>query len=327
MKNHLLAAFLMIVLLVPSGASANDKDKGKKEPEPPAPIGWLHFPEGSDSFSVPEADFQKARRKLPRGVLVPVFKTREKKGSTFAQVKGLNFETSTMETGWVPIKPPDMKPADAYPLDSALLKLLGAPYLDDFTAAHTDIARYLVRQPQGPPVLLCYVLTAPLSMAKLVIFNFQQGKYSPAGTLNILVGEMQPGMSALEVRDLVGDGSDCVISKEPFREQAETYGTDVVIRKIADGDFHVLWKAPTDYHNLSEYSPKMQILQPPEKNIGAPGTVTKGEVTYRAQGSGQEPVWKGKVDFFVLGREKPLDTVNLEKACPWDGKEFAPLKN
>jgi hypothetical protein len=54
--------------------------------------------------------------------------------------------------------------------------------------------------------------------------------------------------------------------------------------------------------------------------------VTTGDVTYVANGQGQTPVWKGKVEFFVINREKPLDSVNLEKACPWDGKEFAPLR-
>ncbi len=325
MNTRIPAVLLTLMLLVSTAVAA--KDKEKKEPEPPAPIGWLHLPEGAENFSVPEPDLRKATRKLPRGVVLPVFKIEEKHGTTLAQLKALNFETGKAEMGWVKIKPSDMLPANAYPVNSDLLKLLGAPYLDDFTAAHTDVERYVVRQAQGPAALICYVLTAPLSMAKLVVFTSQAGRYLPGGALNIVVGEMQPGITSLEVRDLVGDGSDSVISKEPFREQAESYGTNVVIRKVADGNFRIIWQAPMEYHNLSEYSPKMQILQPPEKNIGAPGTVTKGEVTYRPQGKGQEPVWKGKVDFFVLGREKPLDSVNFEKACAWNGKEFAPLKD
>ncbi len=326
MKTRIPAVWLLFSILV--SFPALSKAKEKKEREPPTPIGWLHLPQGSESFSVPEPDLQKAKRKIPRGALVPVYKTKEKGGTTFAQVKAVHFETGTAEMGWVQIKPADIKPAEAYPLDSDLLKQLGPPYLDDFTAAHTDIARYLVRQAQGPPALLCYMSTAPLSMARLVIFTpSERGKYVAGATVNFVIGEMQPGITSLEVRDLVGDGSDFAISKEPFREQAETYGTNIVVRKIANGSFQIVWQAPTEFHNLSEYSPKMQILQPPEKNIGAPGTVTKGEVTYRAQGSGQEPVWKGKVDFFVFGREKPLDSLNIEKACAWDGKEFAPLKD
>ncbi len=324
MKTRIPAALFVLVILASCASVATGKEK--KEPEPPVPIGWVHLPAGTASFSVIGPSRRKVTHELPRGLELPVYKSEEKHGTTLAQVKALNFKTGTMETGWVQVKPSDIQPVSAYPLDSDLLKTLGAPYLDDFTAGHTNIVRYLVRQPHGSPALLCYLLTAPLSLAKLVIFTSQQGKLLPGGMLNFVVGEMQPGITSLEVRDLVGDGSDCVISKEPFREQAETYGANIVIRKIADGHFSTLWKAPTEYHNLSEYSPKMQILQPPEKNIGAPGTVTKGEVTYRAQGSGQEPVWKGKVDFFVLGREKPLDTVNIEKACAWDGMKFEPLK-
>jgi len=137
---------------------------------------------------------------------------------------------------------------------------------------------------------------------------------------------MQAGITSLEIRDLAGDGSDWVITKEPFREQARTYGTNLAIRKIVDGAFQTVWQAPIEFHNLSQYRPKMEILQPPEQNIGAPGTVTKGEVTFRSHGKGEEPVWKGKVEFFVFGRDEAVDSVKIEKACPWNGKEFAPLR-
>ena len=137
---------------------------------------------------------------------------------------------------------------------------------------------------------------------------------------------MKAGITSLEIRDLVGDGSDFAITKEPFREQAQTYGASLRIRKIAAGQFQDLWQAPIEFRNLSQYSPKMQIFQPPEQNIGALGTVTKGDVTFRPSGKGQEPVWKGKVEFFVIGREKAVDSVNIEKACPWNGQEFAPLR-
>jgi hypothetical protein len=213
----------------------------------------------------------------------------------------------------------------SYPADSQLLQLLGAPYVDDFIAAHTDIARFLVRQTHGPPLLLCYVLARPLAAAKLVIFTPSQGKLAAGAELDFPLSEMQGGITALETRELTGDGSDCVITKEPFREQVETYGANLRIRRIAGGQFQLLWQAPIAFHNLSQYGPKMQILQPPEQNMGAPGTVTTGQVTFRATPKGQEPVWKGKVEFFVFGREKAVDAVNIEKACPWEGKAFAPL--
>jgi hypothetical protein len=106
----------------------------------------------------------------------------------------------------------------------------------------------------------------------------------------------------------------------------QTQVTNLIIRRVDGDKLLTVWQAPLEYRNLSQYSPKVQILQPPERNIGTPGTVTSGEVTYRPQGSGEAPVWKGKVEFFVLGREKALDSVAIEKACPWDGKEFTPLR-
>ena len=98
------------------------------------------------------------------------------------------------------------------------------------------------------------------------------------------------------------------------------------IRQIAEGKFLDLWKAPFEYQNLSQYNSQMQMLRPAEQNIGAPGTKTTGDVTFRPTGRAQEPVWKGKIEFYVAGREKALDSVSLEKACPWDGHAFAPLR-
>jgi hypothetical protein len=79
-------------------------------------------------------------------------------------------------------------------------------------------------------------------------------------------------------------------------------------------------------HNLASFAPKLQILTPPERNIGAPGTVTKGNVEFRSRGRISEPLWKGKVEFFAFGREQPVETVTIEKLCPWDGMIFSPLR-
>jgi hypothetical protein len=322
MKTRTLVALLMVGVILPAAAIGKEKRKAG----PIAPVGWLSLQSGSRKLSVSEEDLQKATRHLTQGALLPVFKTKEKRDVRLAQVGALNFQTGSSEMGWVEINAGELKPQDSYPLDSELFRLIGAPYLDDFTAEHTDIARFLVGQAQGPPVLLCYVVTMPLSMANLVIFTPRQGKYLPGAALAIPVSEMKAGITSLEIRDLLGDGSDCVISKEPFHEAAQTSGTILRIRKIVDGQFQILWQAPIEFQNLSQYNAKMQILQPPEQNIGTPGTVTTGDVMFRPSGTGREPVWKGKVEFFVFGREKAADSVNLEKACPWDGRRFAPLR-
>ena len=75
-------------------------------------------------------------------------------------------------------------------MDSELLESLGGPYLEDFTSEHTDIARFLVRQSQGPPALLCYVVTMPRSMAKLVVFTPTQGKYLPSDASDIFLTDI-----------------------------------------------------------------------------------------------------------------------------------------
>jgi hypothetical protein len=238
----------------------------------------------------------------------------------------LNFDTGTRELGWVEINPSEVKSADAYPPDSELKEALGGPYLEDFTAEHTDVARFLLKQAGAPPVLLCYVVTMPRSMAKLAVFTVSEGKYSPASVSEIPLTDMQAGITSFEVRDLVGDGSDCVITREPFREQADTYGTNLRIRRVVHSRLQVMWQAPVEYRNLSQYAPKLQIVQPPEMNIGTPGTVTTGDVSFRPKGHSQEVVWKGKVEFFVFGRDRAVNSVNLEKACPWDGDKFLPLR-
>jgi len=322
MKTHIVIALVAACTAVPCCLAAKEKPPAG----PVAPIGWLELRTGSRKLSVSKEDLQKASRDLAQGLVIPVYKTKEKHGQTLARVGALNLETGNAELGWMEINPSELKPAESYPPDDELFRKLGGPYLDDFTANHTDIARYLVRQADGSPALLCYVLTAPLSMAKVVIFSPQQGTYAPTTTLNITIGEMDAGFTSIEVRDLIGDGGDCVITKEQFREQAQSFGKMLRIRRIAEGKFQDLWQAPIKYQNLSEYNPQMQILRPPEQNIGAPGTKTSGEVTFRPHGKGLEPVWKGKIEFYVAGRENALDSVSVEKACPWNGHAFAPLR-
>ena len=300
--------------------------KEKKPAGPRAVIGWLSLQAGPRKLVVPGEDLQKSNRELPQGSLLPVFRTKESHGDELAEVGAFNPKTGSSELGWVRVQASEVQPAEAYPMNDDLLRSLGAPYLDDFTSEHTDVARFLVRQPPSSPVLLCYVVTMPLSMANLIVFTASHGKIIPGASLNVPVTEMQSGLTSFEIRDLLGDGSDCIVTKEPFRDQAQTYGSKLLIRRIVAGEFQTLWQAPLVYQNLSQYNPKVQILQPAESNIGAPGTVTTGTVTYRPSGKGQEPVWKGKVEFFVVGRDKPVDSVSVEKACPWNGQAFAPLR-
>lgn len=322
MKSRILFLLLGIGVLHSGPLFA----KNKKPTGPATPIGWLNIQSDSRKISVSEEDLQRATRTLARGALLPIFKTKEKRGVKYAQVGSLNLDTGSSELGWVEVKSEEIRPGDAFPPDDSLLQLLGAPYLDDFTAEHTDVARFLVRHKDGHPDLVCYVVTMSLEMAKLVVFTLVDGNYKLGATFNVAINDLHAGISSIQVRDLVGDGNDCVITKEPFRGGAQTSGKVMLIRGIVNGQFLNLWQAPLEFRNLSEFNPKIQVQQPAERNIGAPGTVTSGDVNFRNSGKGQEPVWKGKIEFYVFGREKPAQTVNVEKACPWDGRQFEPLR-
>jgi hypothetical protein len=300
--------------------------KEKKPAGPPKPIGWVYIDDGPRDFSGTTLDLNKVKRKISRGSLLPVFKTKEKNGETYGKVLSLNLENGYAEEGWVTITPGELKPAEAFPLDADLLDLVGGPYLDDVIANRTEVLRLLVHQPQHPDLLVCYLLAPQLMTAKLVVFVRNHDKFAVAGSVEIPMAESLNGITSIETRDLLGDGNDCIISKEKFRNLLDTAGTNMVIRRIAAGQLQTVWQVPVKFKNLSQYNSEIRILQPPESNIGAPGTVTTGDVTYKPEGKGQTPVWKGKVEFFIINHEKALDSVSIEKSCPWDGNKFAPLR-
>jgi hypothetical protein len=77
--------------------------------------------------------------------------------------------------------------------------------------------------------------------------------------------------------------------------------------------------------NISVFKEDLQKVTP-HLAQGAPGTVTIGEVTFHPIDNGQKPVWKRKADFFVFGRDNAVESVKIEKTCPWDGRGFTPLQ-
>jgi hypothetical protein len=297
-----------------------------EEHHQPPPLGWIYLHDSVHELSSRPGKHNPKPYHLTQGTLAPVVKITEKGAAKWAQVRILDLATASSQTGWLEAGPADILPAETYPPDSDLLRQLGAPYLDDITAEHTKVARFLVRQDPRPPLLLGYVFADLLPTAKLVVFTPSQGKYLPGASLDFPISELKAGIISLEVRDLVGDSNECVVSREPFRMGSEMRGVNVVIRRITASTFLTVWQAPVEFRNLAEFKPKLQILHPPEGNIGTPGTVTTGEVTFHPRGNGQEPIWKGKVEFFAVGREAAVDSVPIEKACAWDGKEFAPLQ-
>lgn len=312
-------SLLCVLVHFPFGVSAKDV-------KPEKPVGWGYVRRARLEVRSKPTHRGTSITRLGQGALVPVWRLQSKRGESWAQVRGLDLVTLTPKVGWVESSQIEVLSADRFSADAELFRLLGGAYLEDFTAAHTEIARFLLRQRDRDPTLVCFIASRDLGSARLVAFLPYQGKFVPGPSLEFVLSEVQAGITALEVRDLMGDGNECLVTSEPFRLGPETRGVDVVIRRLEGKVFKTLWKAPVEFRNLGSFPPRPHVLQPAEKNIGAEATVTTGEVSFRTRGTFSEPVWKGKVEFYVVGREQPVESVPIEKVCPWNGTEFAPLQ-
>ncbi len=317
-RVRFLLAVICVALSAVHGLPAAEKTA-------PAFTNWGYIREGPlDVHSRPSAG-KRPSMQLYRGALVEIWKTTDRGGTQWAQVRVLSLAKLDFETGWVDASRLDLFPAKQFPRDPEILRLLGGTYLDDFTAEHAVIARWLVQQGKSDRMLVCFVTSRDLPSARLAALLPSGGTFVPGPSLDFPSADLEAGISSLEVRDLLGDGRDCLITHEPFHNGPATSGVNQVIRRIEGGKFHALWSAPLEYRYLDVYPAKIQPLEPPERNIGAPGTVTKGDVTFRARGKIFEPEWKGKVEFYAVGRDAPVNTLTIDKVCPWDGAEFAPL--
>ena len=228
--------------------------------------------------------------------------------------------------GWVDISQAEIVPIDRFPSDGELLRQLGGEYQDDFTVSKVALARWLVKQGNSGTALFCFVASLVLPASRLVAFLPARGNFIRGASLEFPSADMKPGIVSAEVRDLLGDGIECLVTHEPFREGPEVLGMNIVIRRLERGNFRTLWSAPLESRNLSSFPPQLQVLQPLEKNAGAPGTVTKGDVEFQPRGNIYIPVWKATVEFFAVGQDKPLNSVKVTKACAWNGSEFEPLQ-
>lgn len=319
LTRRLLAFLILLNLHLASRAAG-------KETQERIPAAWGYV-RGREVEVAPRPRESKAGLvRLRQGALVALWKWESKQGTRWAQVHEVNLENLKPVDGWIDSSQIQELPLDKFPSDATLRKLLGGDLLDDYTASHTQIMRFLVQQRGAGPALVCFVLSRLLTSARLVAFLSDSGKLVPGPALEFPAADMYAGITSVEVRDLLGDGDECLITREPFRTGPETRGVNEVIRRIEGAQFQTLWKAPVEFRNLDAYPPRIQLLQPPEKNIGQPGTVAKGEVTFRQHGNLYEPVWKGKVEFHVVGREEPVESLPLEKVCPWDGEKFQPVQ-
>lgn len=290
------------------------------------PAGWASVtPLAAEVRSSP-SDHKRPIASLGRGALVEVYDSTARGAARWSRVRIVSLETFDPLMGWVESSALERAPLERFPPDADLLKQLGGAYLDDFVKTHVHLARFLVRQGGAVPALVCLIGSVMLPQARLQAFQRAQDRFVPGAFLEFPLAEMKAGIIALEVRDLLGDGNECLVTREPFNIEPEMRGVNLVIRRIQTDGFEKLWEAPLEYRNLASFPPKVLALEPREKNIGAAGTVSKGAVEFRPRGKFSEPVWRGKVEFHALGREEPLETVTIEKLCAWNGKQFQALR-
>jgi hypothetical protein len=290
------------------------------------PIAWCYVQEGPLEFERKVMGRSTASQSLGRGALLPVLKTESKNGRKRALLRLADLATLSPVDGWVDSSKGEIIPIDRFPRDEELLRQLGIEAQDDFAAAKSVVARWLVKQGNSGPALVCFVASFGQPASRLVAFLPVRGNFMRGPWLEFPFFDLKPGILSGEVRDLLGDGFECLITHEPFREGPATFGVNIVIRRLEGGNFSSLWVAPIESQNLGFFPPKAQILHPLEKNAGAPGTVTNSEVEFQPRGKIYIPVWKATVEFFAVGQGKPMDSVKVTKACDWNGSEFEPLR-
>ena len=297
------------------------KESGNRQP-----IAWCYVQEGPLEFTHKVMGRKTSTLSLGRGALVPVLKTESKNGKQRAMLRVTDLATLNPVDGWADSSKAEIVPLDRFPSDEALLRQLRIEQRTDFTTPKAAVARWLVKQGDSSAALVCFVASFGLPASRLIAFLPDGGTFKLGPWLEFPFSEMKPGIVSGEVRDLLGDGVECLITHEPFREGPATLGVNMVIRRLEHGKFSSLWIAPLESQNLGSFPPQVQILRPLEKNAGAPGTVTKGEVEFQPRGKIWIPVWKATVEFFVVGQDTPIDSVKVSKTCPWRGSEFEPLQ-
>jgi len=290
------------------------------------PIAWCYVQQGPLELIHKAVGRRTTSLSLGRGTLAPILKTESKKGRSRSLLRVTDLTTLNPVEGWVDTGQAEVVPLDRFPSDEEILRQLSIERKSDFTTPQVGVGRWVVKQGDSGPALVCFVASIGLPTARLVAFLPERGSFKLGPSLEFSFSEMKPGIISGEVRDLLGDGVECLITHEPFREGPAAFGINMVIRRLEHGKFLSLWVAPLESRNLGFFPPQVQIRQPLERNAGAPGTVTKAEVEFQQRGNTIIPVWKATVEFFAVGQDKPLNSLKITKACAWNGSEFESLQ-
>ena len=310
--------FCSAAILILTGTAAGAKAKPQ--------TAWALAVKGSVEVHAKASPGSKVLASLSQGALVAASEAKLSGGAQWIEVHVMAPATLEVAAGWAEASRLETLDLNRFPSDAELERIVGGPYLEDVNAKYTRIGRFLVSIGQEQPALVCYMGSVFIPQTRLQVFKLAGGQWTAGPFVEFLSPQAKTGVSEIEVRDLLGDGNECLITHEPFARTFGASGVNLVIRRIEGGKFKRLWQAPLEVSNLASFPPKINVLKPPEKNIGAPGTTATGSVEYKINGKISEPVWKGKVEFHIPGREAPLDTVSVEKVCHWNGSEFAPLQ-
>ena len=317
------AAALGFLVIVCGGA---DGTLAAKESRPRQPVAWCYVQKGPLEVIRRLAGRKTLSLSVGAGVLLPVMRTESTSGRVRALVRTTALDTLASADGWADASKAQIFPLDRFPSDEEILRELNLEAASGSAAPEPAVVRWLVKQGGSGAALVCFVASAGLPESRLVAFLPLGGKYVRGPELEFSFSDMSPGIVSGEVRDLVGDGVECLITREPFRKGPENLGLNMVIRRLQQGEFLTLWTAPLKSRNLGSFPREIQKLEPPEKNVGMPGTVTSAEVEFLASGKIYSPVWKATIGFFRVGQDRPVNSIQVSKACAWNGSKFEPVQ-
>ena len=318
-----------IVALLVGGWILSATEVGLRAKKPLEIIGWAYVKTSGVQLRRKHKESSRPLLKLGRGAVLPVFRIHSKNGPRWFAAAGVILEEATPIRGWISEDQVEFLGHDAVPGDASVLAQMGRPFSDDRISASAQVARTFW-QAEGSWKALVVTASSPWLPAPMSrVFENVGGRYVPAPEARQFSSpdfsaDGGTGIEFMEVLDLVGDGQECLVTVEGVREAPKTEGRRLVIRRFTGGKVEKIWDAPTEVSNLGSYPGKLEIRQPPELNIGKPATVTRGEVEFisRPQG-GFLFRWEGEIEFYLLGRDAPVETIPLKKSFAWNGREFS----
>ncbi len=312
---------LLLILVI--GSALADNTSAAENPLKPDPIHWCRVPKPQIEVLSKPGSGEKEVAKLMRGMLVPAFESKKTGKGEWLRVVAIDLARMTPCAGWIEAAAVQIIAPDAYPHDDKILALSGAPFVEDFAAENTAVARLLLRTADAGDVLICYLGTEVLPHTRLQLFLQSGARYKAGPAIDIPFSEMKSPIASLEALDLAGDGNEFLVTREPYASGPQVFGMDLLVRRFDGNRLITVGKIPIAARNFASYPPRLQIAEPDEANIGQPGTDTKGEIEFRARGQQTDIAWKGEIRFHALGREKPLETIPLERVWTWNGNRLS----